>query len=248
MTATLAQIWRHPIKAIGREALETVALATGEWMPFDRLWAVFHERAKLSGGGWEKKVNFLRGVTDPGLMAVTAHLDEATGEITATHPAAGEIRFHPETDPEPFISWIDGIWSSDLPAPKGLYRAARVHLTDVPDAWISVGFLSSNRALGQRMGQELSPDRWRANLWIEGTPPWAEKAWEGETIRIGDVTLRVACEITRCKATMANPTTGRRDADTLGALADLGHQEFGLYAEVVDGGTIRVGDRVEIPT
>ena len=43
---------------------------------------------------------------------------------------------------------------------------------------------------------------------------------------------------------MANPETGRRDADTLGALDALGHQEFGLYAEVVAGGTIRCGDGV----
>ena len=46
---------------------------------------------------------------------------------------------------------------------------------------------------------------------------------------------------------MANPDTGRRDADTLGALSDLGHQEFGLYAEVIKGGTIRVGDAVTTP-
>lgn len=247
MTGTLAQIWRHPVKAIGREALDEVALTAGEWLPHDRLWAVAHERSKLAGGGWEKKVNFLRGVTDPALMAVTCSLDDATGEITMAHPRAGDVRFRPETNPEPFLTWISGIWSADLPAPTALYRAGDAHLTDVPDAWVSIGSLSSNRALGQRMGQELSPDRWRANLWLDGTPPWAEKEWEGKTVRIGEVTLKVACEITRCKATMANPETGRRDADTLGALAALGHQEFGLYAEVVQGGTIRVGDSVETP-
>ncbi len=247
MTATLAQIWRHPVKAIGREALDEVTLTAGKWMPHDRLWAVAHERSKLGGNGWEKKVNFLRGVTDPSLMAVTSTFDEASGDITMTHPAAGQVIFHPEKDPDAFLIWVGGIWSADLPAPTALYRAADAHLTDVPDAWLSIGFLSSNRALGQRMGQDLSPDRWRANLWLEGTPPWAEKEWVGQTIRIGDVTLKVACEITRCKATMANPETGRRDADTLGALADLGHQELGLYAEVVEGGTIRTGDPVETP-
>ncbi len=247
MTATLAQIWRHPVKAIGREALDEVALTAGDWLPHDRLWAVAHERSKLGGSGWEKKVNFLRGVTDPSLMAVTSELDEASGDITMSHPGAGQVTFHPEKDPDTFLTWVGGIWSADLPAPTALYRAADAHLTDVPDAWLSIGFLSSNRALGQRMGQDLSPDRWRANLWLEGTPPWAEKEWVGQTIRIGDVTLKVACEITRCKATMANPETGRRDADTLGALADLGHQELGLYAEVVEGGTIRTGDPVETP-
>ena len=246
MTTSLAQIWRHPIKAIGREALDEVTLSKSNWMPFDRLWAVAHERSKIGGHGWEMKANFLRGVTDPALMAVTCHMDEATGVITMSHPEADEVSFHPEDDPAPFLDWIGGIWSSDLPAPTGLYRARNAHLTDVPDPWIAIGSLSSNRALGQRMGQELSPDRWRANLWLEGSVPWEEKEWVGKTLMIGEVTLKVACEITRCKATMANPETGRRDADTLGALDALGHQEFGLYAEVITGGTIRLGDDVTL--
>lgn len=247
MTAALAQIWRHPVKAIGREPLENVVLSRGAWLPFDRLWAVSHERSKLSGSRWEKKGNFLRGVTDPTLMAVTCALDEKSGEITMSHPDLGDVQFHPEHDPDSFLSWVARIWSTDLPAPTGLYRATDAHLTDVPDAWISIGCLSSNRALGQRMGQDLSPDRWRANLWLEGTAPWAEKEWIGKTLTIGDVTFKVACEITRCKATMANPETGRRDADTLGALDAFGHQEFGLYAEVIDGGSLHVGDAAVTP-
>lgn len=247
MTATLAQIWRHPVKAIGREQLEQVTLSKGKWMPFDRVWGVAHEKSKLGNGGWEKKVNFLRGVTDPSLMAATSKLDEGTGKITMSHPQAGDITFHPEQNADNFLGWARSIWSPDLPAPTRLYRADDAHLTDVPDAWISIASLSSNRALSQRMGQDLSPDRWRANLWLEGAAPWAEKEWVGEILRIGEVTLKVACEITRCKATMANPETGRRDADTLGALSDLGHQEFGLYAEVLEGGIINAGDVVETP-
>ena len=247
MTATLAQIWRHPIKAIGRESLGEVDLTAGNWLPFDRLWAVGHERSRLDGSGWEKKVNFLRGVTDPNLMAVTCSLDEASGVITLEHPTSGMISFDPEADIEAFMDWISNVWSADLPAPTGIYRAEAAHLTDVPDAWVSVASLSSNNSLSQRMGQTLSPDRWRANLWLEGTPAWAEKDWVGQNIQIGDVGLRIECEITRCKATMANPKTGRRDADTLAALSDLGHQEFGLYATVLNNGVIRTGDPVETP-
>lgn len=247
MTATLAQIWRHPVKAIGRESLNEVTLKPGKWMPHDRVWAVAHERSKLPGTGWEKKVNFLRGVTDPSLMAATSRLNDETGMLTMSHPDVPDIAFHPEDDPAPFREWIAAIWSTDLPAPTGLYRASDAHLTDVPGPWISIACLSSNRALGQRIGQNLSADRWRANLWLEGTPAWSEKEWVGQVLTIGAVTLRVASEITRCKATMANPETGRRDIDILAALGALGHQEFGLYAEVLDGGTIRTGDVVQTP-
>lgn len=246
MTVTLAQIWRHPIKAIGRESLGEVRLSAGHWLPFDRLWAVTHERSRLDGSGWEKKINFLRGVTDPNLMAVTAKLDEANGILTLDHPEAGTVSFDPDKDDAPFLDWVGAVWSSDLPAPTAIYRAENAHLTDVPDAWVSVASLASNDDLSERMGQTLSPERWRANLWLEGLTPWEEKDWPGKTVRIGGVDLRVEREITRCKATMANPETGRRDADTLGALNDLGHQEFGLYASVMTDGTIRCGDPVHV--
>lgn len=247
MTLKLTQIWRHPVKAIGREALESVELEAGSWLPNDRVWAVTHERSKIVGHVWEQKINFLRGVTDANLMAVTCSLDDASGLVTMTHPKGGDISFNPEGDVQPFLRWLDGIWSTDLPRPTGLYRASQAQLTDVPDPWISIGFLPSNRALSQRIGHELSPDRWRANLWIDGTAPWEEKDWEGRVLRIGDTVVRITCEITRCKATMANPISGRRDADTLGALADLGHQEFGLYAEVIESGRLRLGDVVKTP-
>jgi uncharacterized protein YcbX len=49
--------------------------------------------------------------------------------------------------------------------------------------------------------------------------------------------------ITRCKATTVSPATGRPDADTLGALeSGWGHQDFGIYAEVIEGGRVAVGD------
>ena len=117
----------------------------------------------------------------------------------------------------------------------------------MPDAWLSINSLASNRALSQRIGQDLSPHRWRGNLWLDGLAPWQEKEWVGKDVRIGDVTFHVHQEITRCKATMANPETGRRDADTLGALDDLGHQEFGVYAEVIDGGTLHLADGAKVP-
>jgi hypothetical protein len=50
--------------------------------------------------------------------------------------------------------------------------------------------------------------------------------------------------IGRCRATEANPDTGRRDANTLAALEDgWGHTQFGVYAMVRKGGRVAVGDR-----
>ena len=47
-------------------------------------------------------------------------------------------------------------------------------------------------------------------------------------------------------ATAANPKTGKRDADTLGALEHWGHQDFSVRAEVKQGGLIRKGDTLVV--
>jgi uncharacterized protein len=247
MTARLAHIVRHPLKAIGREELDTVALTAGAWLPFDRLWAVAHASARLDGG-WGVKANFLRGVTEPALMAVTAHLDVDGSDLTLDHPRAGRIGIRPDdpADTAVLLDWLARLWPADLPAPTGIYRAADAHLTDVPEPWISVNNLSTLRAVSERAGQPLSMHRWRGNLWIEGLAPWEEFDLVGRRLAIGAAQVEVRERITRCKATMANPETGRRDVDTLAALRTWDHQDFGVYAAVVAGGTIRTGDPVEI--
>ncbi|MEO1238097.1 MAG: MOSC domain-containing protein [Pseudomonadota bacterium] len=247
MTLSLAHIWRHPIKALGRELLTSVDLTAGAWMPFDRLWAVAHERAKLTTG-WAKKMNFLRGVTEPGLMAVTARLDADCATLTLDHPDAGQISVRPEAraDWPVLADWLSRIWPAELPAPTGIYRADDAHLTDVEGAWLSLHTLASHTAVEAVLDRELSIHRWRGNLWLDGAEAWAEKDWIGRHLRLGTAVLEVKVEITRCKATMANPATGQRDADTLGALRSLGHQEFGVYAEVVESGKIALGDRATL--
>ncbi|MEL7461021.1 MAG: MOSC domain-containing protein [Pseudomonadota bacterium] len=247
MTLALAQIWRHPLKAIGREELTEVDLTAGAWLPFDRLWAVAHDRAKLSNG-WAKKANFLRGVTEPALMAATAQLGADGDTLTLDHPQAGQIKLRPddETDWPLLEDWLAGIWPADRPAPTGIYRADNAHLTDVEGAWLSIHTLASHAAVETALGRDLSIHRWRGNLWLSDAEAWAEKDWVGRTLRIGTAVLEVKVEITRCKATMANPATGTRDADTLGALQGFGHQEFGVYAEVVESGTIALGDTAKL--
>lgn len=247
MTARLAQIWRHPLKALGREELAGVTLTPGQWLPFDRLWAVEHADAR-PGEGWRAKANFLRGVTAPALMAVTASLDEATRRLRLSHPDAGGIEFAPDDadDWPAVLDWLGRLWPPDLPAPVRVVTAGTAHLTDTPDPWIAINGLSSHRSVEGRAGHPLAIHRWRGNLWLDGTGPWEEFEWPGREIRVGEAILRVEERITRCKATMANPDTGRRDVDTLAALWTWGHQDFGVYASVVTGGAIRPGDLVEV--
>lgn len=243
MNGTLAEIYRHPIKGHGREALASVCLSAGECLPWDRHWAVAHAAARLQPG-WNPCVNFARGAKAAALMAITSQLDEATGEVTLHHPLQGELRFHPDDagDVARFLAWVAPLNPPERAQPAQIVTAGR-GMTDSDFPSVAILNRASLADLSARMATPLSPHRFRGNLWLDGAAPWAEFGWIGQDIRIGQAVLRVKERITRCVATKVDPATGLPDADTLGALqTEFGHQDFGIYAMVVEGGPIAVGD------
>ncbi|MEF3048438.1 MOSC domain-containing protein [Pseudotabrizicola sp. L79] len=244
----LAHIVRHPIKSVGFEELAGASLTKGRALPFDREWAVTHEAAKFDRlTEWHPKMNFLRGVAGPELMAISAQLDSATRRVTLRHPFAGALTVAPDEEGPALVDWLRPLWPAERPAPARVDHLPGQAMTDWPDPFVSVLGLASNRALGQVMGQDLSIHRWRGNLWLDGLAAWAEFDLIGRHLQIGDAVLEVRQRITRCKATTVNPETGRSDADTLAALQQhFGHEDFGTYAVVVQSGAVALGDEVTV--
>lgn len=246
MTARLAHIVRHPLKSAGWEEVGEALLEPKRPLPWDRVWAVTTEGAKLDGG-WGPKRNFLRGVAAPPLMAVRARFDDDEGRVSLSHPAAGEVTAHPDDPAEAaaLVDWLRPLWPENRPAPVAVVRSGEQPFSDVPAPYLSLLNVASNRAVGDALGQSLSIHRWRGNLWLDGLAPFEEFDLVGRSIRIGEAELKVDVRITRCKATEGNPETGIADADTLGALdRGWGHEDFGVYATVTRGGRIAVGDEV----
>lgn len=247
MKARVAAIWRHPIKAHGREAVDSIVLTKGATLPWDRRWAVAHEEADVPVTGWSPCQNFTRAAKAPQLMAISATSDEATNTVTLHHPARPDLTFDPDQDAQAFLDWVGPLMPKNRAAPARVVRETSRGITDTDFASISIINTASNQDLSGRMGQDLDLLRWRGNIVLDGLAPWAERDWIGKTLRIGDVRLEVREHIIRCRATTANPTTGARDADTLGALkTHRGTQEFGVYAVVTQGGKIATGDHTEV--
>lgn len=248
---TVAALWRHPIKSHGREALDTVTLAAGETIPWDRYWAVTHDQSKFDATNpeWVKCRNFMIGASTPALAGLWATLDTQTQTITLRHQARGEITFQPD-DPEDaarFVAWIKPICPPDSFRPTGIVSLPGRGMTDSKYPTVSIMNTASHNAVAERLGKPLEMERWRGNIWLDGLPAWTEESWVGRDIAIGNAVLRVREPIKRCMHTAANPVTGQRDTDTLGALrGGWDHQNFGVYAEVVTGGSINLQDKGQV--
>jgi uncharacterized protein YcbX len=65
-------------------------------------------------------------------------------------------------------------------------------------------------------------------------------------MRIGGIEVEGYRRTGRCEATNVDPVTAQRDM-TVPALLQRtwGHSDFGIYAEVVSGGSVSVGDAIK---
>lgn len=249
MTGRVAEIWRHPIKAHGREALDQVELTKGRTLPWDRVWAVTHEQTKANGSEWAHCANFSRGAKVAALQAINAQLDEANRKITLSHPERPDLTFRPDADVSEFIEWVQPLMPADRAASVGIVSAPDRGMTDSDFPSISLLNFASNAEVEQQLGQDLSMERWRGNICFDGFPAWEEFDWIGRQLQVGSAVLEIRERIGRCLATTVNTETGKRDADTLGALKQgWGHTDFGVYGYVIESGSVTLGDKIELIT
>lgn len=250
--AQVAQIWRHPIKSHGREALTRVALAVGQMIEGDRKWAIAHEAARLEDApAWAPCQNFVIGSKSPRLQAARARYDATRESVTLSHPDLEEITVRPDApeDQARLIAWSRALCDPGRARSERVYRAADCGLSDTPYPSVSLLSMASLRALEDAAGMALGTERWRGNVWLESASlaPFEEANWIGREIQIGTARLKITEPITRCRATMANTATGTLDCDTLSLLEELGAaRDFGVYAEVISSGTVALGDLARV--
>lgn len=243
MTARVAHIFRHPIKAIGREEVNEVELIAGQTLPGDRLWAVAHEAAKLEENAWNRCVNFIRGASSPSLMAVTIRSDGI--RLNLRHPDRPDITIDPATDGDALVAWVAPLVADSRAAAQRLVAAPAARgLTDTREPSISLASLASHAAVADKAAHPFQIHRWRCNIFLDGLAAWEEFDWVGRTIRLGQAEARVERRIDRCMATTVNTDTGERNVPTLEILSGFGHQDFSVALIVTKGGMLRQGDEV----
>lgn len=262
----LSALYRFPMKSAIGERLQRAEL-DGIGLAGDRRWML----VDASNG------RFLTQRALPQMSQLSA-LWNASGGLTlstAGRPSLDVALPDPNSDLRGTFIWKDSMlvpdvgddaaaWLSEfIGKPCRLVHVPNERARDIPGSLLpeeKVGFAdgfpllligqASLDDLSSRVGRPLEMLRFRPNLVVEGSAPFAEDEWK--RIRIGGVEFSVAKGCTRCILTTIDPATGERspDREPLTTLKTYREREGELYfgQNLINRstGTLEEGMEVEV--
>ena len=223
----VVELWRYPVKSMLGESCEALEFDS-RGVVGDRLFAVRDMNGKFGSG---KDTRRFRKID--GLFAFQAHFE---GQVPQVKFPDG--KFIGGDDPA-----IDGALSELLGQPVQLSREAEIsHMDDGAVHLVTRGSLAAL--------QDVAPEgvadarRFRPNIVLSTDADQIETEWLSQHVRIGEVELKFSHPSERCgmvafaQDDLAKaPGILRYIAQTLGLF-------FGVYAEIVKPGVIRIGDTI----
>lgn len=225
--ATVVQLRRYPVKSLTGEVVDELEIDS-RGCAGDRVWAVHTPEDRIGSG----KTTSRSFAAVPGLLELRSAWRDGRvvvvfrdgQELYVDDPAASEKLSH------------------DFGRPLVFSReTSRPHFDDGPVSLVSG---STVDAVSAEVGQQVEPVRFRPNILLAGGDPFAEDAWVGREVKVGDCVLRVTMTSPRCVMV----DMGTADLPPLeGVLAATGRINeacTGVIAEVVRPGRVRVGDEV----
>lgn len=248
--ASVRALTRFPVKGLSPEPMERVALEPGRGFPGDRMLGFLRHGEDFDEAHPEPrpKTCFHVLARDAALARLATRYDEASDTLTIDGRDFALSTDEGRQAAEAAIAAALGI--EDAPR---LVRGGAHRFTDVsvrsPTFMHAVSLinLASLRDLGERIGEEIDPLRFRGNILIDGWPAWHELSLVDEIVTVGPVRMKVLLRTKRCAATTVDPARGVNDIFIPRHLTELfGHADCGVYAEVLDGGTVALGDAVTV--
>ena len=230
LVGTVAALWRYPVKSMAGERLDTAELS---WhgVAGDRRWAFVGGGPVTSGFPWltirqrSDLCRFVPVYTDP------ARPDQSPVEV-----ATPDGRRLALTDPELAATLGEGLRL--LKQDRGIFDSSPLSLIGAPTI----------AAIAEQAGPAPDQRRFRPNLVVatESGEPFAEEAWIGRTLRVGEARLRVDRRNRRCVIVNVDPDSAARDPRVLRTIARERGADLGLYATTVTPGRVAVGDAIHL--
>lgn len=225
MTGHIASLWVYPVKGARGVPLDEADVLPGTGLRHDRSLAIARGDQQVPPRTeWRPRSAFKQVARDPDMTQVTVTMAGA-GVVELRHLA------HPDGPPVRSDRPSEGILDAWFGEPGlRLVRGDGAALWDLPDTELSLVNLATVRALPVL---DLDFRRFRANVYLDGLPAFAELAWVGRRVRLGDCEVEVTRHTGRCRATSANPVTGERDIELPAVLTRaFGHPNLGVYARL----------------
>lgn len=251
MALTVTQICRYPVKGLSAEPLPRVELSAGKAIAQDRRFAIAHGTTRFdpSAPEWLPKARFLQLMTNERLARLRTRFEESTGILTIERD--GKTVAHADVTSAAGRNVIEAFFaafmSAEMRGAPRLVEAPGHTFADSPSRLLSLINLASVRDLERVARARVDRLRFRGNLYFDGGDAWDEMRWRTRRLRIGTALLRVTEPIERCAATNVNPETAARDLNLPLTLQEgFRHSDLGVYAEVIAGGTISVGDAISL--
>jgi uncharacterized protein YcbX len=232
--ATISALFRYPVKAMGAEALESVALG---WygVAGDRRYA-FVQEDDASDFPWLT----IREVPAMTRYRARCGADAERDAPTVVTPDGRELAI------------TDVVLAEELARAHGrpirLVRTFRGLFDCFP---VSVLSRQTVAGLGELAGRELVPLRFRPTIVVDAPGgAFAEEAWVGRTLAFGEgddaPRVRVDVRDKRCMVINFDPASAERDPSVLRAAAQHRDACVGVYGSVERPGVVRAGAPVNV--
>lgn len=261
----IAALYRYPVKSMLGESLES-ALIDARGIIGDRTYAVVDPAENRVGSAkvprkWAMLYEFsarfpadgaaqagtlppplitfpdgrVMGADDPGIDGLLSQVIGRPVQLVSRSPSG--LRFEAAA---PGIDPISLEETADYPVLTPFFDLASLHL-------LSKSGLAHLRSFYPQ--GDFDERRFRPNIVIDapGGQGFIEETWIGKTVRIGqEVRLRVLGPTRRCAATTLPHHGLPNDPQILRTAGRQNRGNVGVYAVVVAGGLVRVGDQVEV--
>ncbi len=264
MDIRVSSLWRYPVKSMAGASMPSLAVT--DWGPnLDRRWMVIDSQKRfITQRQLPSMCRLSASLTDAGIRIQS--LDDQGLFVEVPQPSLGS-----QYD---VVVWSDNcaavdagdevaIWLSDILG-KSLrlcFMADNTHRqvdTQFAELGTRVSFadgfpflLCSEASLGvlsSVLGRGLEVQRFRPNIVVTGSEPFAEDGWR--RIRINNIEFELVKPCARCAIPTVNLDTAAREADVFKMLraerSKNGEVYFGQNLIHDGSGELAVGQRVEI--